>query len=181
MSECPQTDELTRIRRADRAIQETDDIVRLLKKAEVCRIATAVADQPFISPRVFWYDGERIFFHMATQGRTVTNLAHNPRVCLEVDWWGPWLPADRAAGFSLAYTSVVVFGRANPVTDPQQKRRVLQGLLDKYFPDRQPGTDYRPITETEMAQTAVYAIQVDSWSGKRHRPASDGGVALKKD
>jgi nitroimidazol reductase NimA-like FMN-containing flavoprotein (pyridoxamine 5'-phosphate oxidase superfamily) len=43
----------------------------------------------------------------------------------------------------------------------------LQGLLDKYFPDLRPDQDYRPITDAEMNQTAVYAIEIDAWSGKR--------------
>jgi hypothetical protein len=32
----------------------------------------------------------------------------------------------------------------------------------------QPGREYRPITPQEMARTTVYAIQIDSWSGKEN-------------
>ena len=45
----------------------------------------------------------------------------------------------------------------------------LQGLLDKYFPDLKPRRDYRPITSEELAATAVFAIEVESWSGKQKR------------
>ena len=30
------------------------------------------------------------------------------------------------------------------------------------------GKDYRPITEDELKQTSVYAIAIDSWSGKQN-------------
>jgi nitroimidazol reductase NimA-like FMN-containing flavoprotein (pyridoxamine 5'-phosphate oxidase superfamily) len=62
---------------------------------------------------------------------------------------------------------VVVFGRARMVEDDGEKRRALQAILDKYFPDLRPGRDYRPITEAELNATAVYAIEIETWSGKQ--------------
>jgi nitroimidazol reductase NimA-like FMN-containing flavoprotein (pyridoxamine 5'-phosphate oxidase superfamily) len=160
-------DELTATRRADRAITDDAEIADLLRRADICRIATSMNDQPFISANTFWYDGERIFFHTATQGRTLTNIQHNPRVCLEVDWVGRWLPAKTALAFSVEYTGVVVFGRARLLEDETEKERALQGLLDKYFPDLKPGLDYRPITPKELEITAVFAVDIEAWSGKR--------------
>ncbi len=32
----------------------------------------------------------------------------------------------------------------------------------------QPGREYRPIIDEELMRTSVYAIQVESWSGKRN-------------
>ncbi|UCC88961.1 MAG: pyridoxamine 5'-phosphate oxidase family protein [Anaerolineales bacterium] len=159
--------ELVVIRRADRAITDDAEIAELLRQADVCRIATSVNDQPFISANTFWYDGERIYFHTATQGRTLTNVQQNPRVCLEVDWRGRWLPAKTALAFSVEYTGVVVFGRAYVLADPAAKERALQGLLDKYFPGLEPGVDYRPITPQERDETAVFAIHIEAWSAKR--------------
>ena len=160
-------DELTLIRRADRAITDDAEIAGLLRRADICRIATSVNEQPFISANTFWYDGERIFFHTATEGRTLTNVQHNPRVCLEVDWRGRWLSAKTALAFSVEYTGVVVFGRARLLEDAAEKERALQGLLDKYFPDLKPGVDYRHITAEELEVTAVFAVDIEAWSGKR--------------
>jgi nitroimidazol reductase NimA-like FMN-containing flavoprotein (pyridoxamine 5'-phosphate oxidase superfamily) len=159
--------ELIAIRRMDRAITDDAEIAELLSRADICRIATSVNDQPFISANIFWYDGQRIFFHMATEGRTLTNIHNNPRVCLEVDWRGRWLPAKTALAFSVEYTGVVVFGRARLLEHATDKERALQGLLDKYFPDLKPGIDYRPITPAELDKTAVFAIDIQAWSAKR--------------
>jgi nitroimidazol reductase NimA-like FMN-containing flavoprotein (pyridoxamine 5'-phosphate oxidase superfamily) len=167
MSDSFSLDELTAMRRADRAITDDAEIADLLRRADICRIATSINDQPFINANTFWYDGECIFFHTATEGRTLTNIRQNPRVCLEVDWHGRWLPAKTAMEFSVEYTGVVVFGRARLLEDAAEKERALQGLLDKYFPDLRPGVDYRPTTPEELAVTAVFAIEVEAWSGKR--------------
>jgi nitroimidazol reductase NimA-like FMN-containing flavoprotein (pyridoxamine 5'-phosphate oxidase superfamily) len=158
---------LTAIRRADRAITDDAEIADLLRQADICRVATSVNDQPFISANTFWYDGERIFFHTATRGRTLTNVQHNPRVCLEVDWRGRWLPAQTAMEFSVEYTGVVVFGRARLLENAAEKERALQGLLDKYFPELKPGVDYRSITAKERDLTAVFAVDIEAWSAKR--------------
>jgi nitroimidazol reductase NimA-like FMN-containing flavoprotein (pyridoxamine 5'-phosphate oxidase superfamily) len=80
---------------------------------------------------------------------------------------GRLLPADTALEFSNEYASVIAFGRARLVEDDEEKRRGLQGLLDKYFPQLAPGRDYRPITEKEMARTSVFAIEIEGWSGKQ--------------
>jgi nitroimidazol reductase NimA-like FMN-containing flavoprotein (pyridoxamine 5'-phosphate oxidase superfamily) len=32
------------------------------------------------------------------------------------------------------------------------------------------GEDYRPITDEELKRTSVYAIAIESWSGKRNWP-----------
>ena len=51
-------EELTAIRREDRAITDDAEIAELLRQADVCRIATSVTDQPFISANTFWYDDQ---------------------------------------------------------------------------------------------------------------------------
>jgi len=162
----------TRLRRKDRAMPEPA-IEAMLHRAAFGCTATAIEDQPFLHPSTFWYDAaaRRIYFHTARQGRTRDNILRNPRVCFSVAEMGRLLPARTALEFSNEYASVIVFGRARLVEADDEKRHGLQGLLDKYFPDLRPGRDYRPITEDELAQTSVFAIEIEGWSGK-HKVAS---------
>jgi len=69
--------------------------------------------------------------------------------------------------FSNEYASAVVFGRARLIEAEDEKRHALQALLDKYFPNHKSGRDYRPMTTEEVNATAVYAIEIDAWSGKQ--------------
>ncbi len=80
---------------------------------------------------------------------------------------GRLLPAKTALNFSNEYASVCLFGQARIVGTDEEKRHGLQGQLAKYFPDLHPGADYRPITDEEMAQTSVYAVEIEGWSGKQ--------------
>jgi nitroimidazol reductase NimA-like FMN-containing flavoprotein (pyridoxamine 5'-phosphate oxidase superfamily) len=141
----------------------------MLHKAQVGFTATSVSDQPYITPNLFWFDAThpRLCFHTPAEGRTLSNVERNPQVCFCVAEMGKLLPADTAMEFSTEYVSVIVFGEARVVRSGDEKQFGLQGLLDKYFPNLHPGEDYRPITDDELDQTAVYAIEIDAWSEKQ--------------
>ena len=76
-------------------------------------------------------------------------------------------------GFGVEYAGVVVFGRAAIVTDDAEAKRGLQLLLDKYFPHLRPGDDYTPTADRDLKVTAVYRIDIESWSGKEARADDD--------
>jgi len=144
----------------------------LLRTGLTAHLASARDGQPFLHPTSFWFDEERrqIAFHSNIAGRMRSNLEAAPRVCLEVSEMGRLLPSNVALEFSLQYRSVLVFGSVRLVTDPEEARRLLYGLLAKYFPGMTPGREYRPITDKELRQTSVYALQIESWSGKENWP-----------
>ncbi len=157
---------LTKLRRKDRRM-ENADAHALLNKADIGFLATAVDEQPFVTPYSFWFDGKRIYFHGAKQGRSKENLLQNSNVCLTVAQQGRYLPAKRAMDFSVEFSSVMVFGTARRVIADKEKFYALQGLMDKYFPHLKSGEDYSPIVERDLTITGVYAIDIESISGKR--------------
>lgn len=148
-----------------------DDWIRaFLREAKVGHIASARGGQPFLNPSTFWYDEaqQRIIFHSNIAGRVRANLERNPKVCLEASEMGKLLPSNIALEFSLQYRSVLVFGTARILEDPTEKRAALYGLVKKYFPEMEAGREYRPITDKELKRTTVYAIEIESWSGKEN-------------
>jgi nitroimidazol reductase NimA-like FMN-containing flavoprotein (pyridoxamine 5'-phosphate oxidase superfamily) len=150
--------------------REDDWIRAFLREAKVGHVATSVNDQPFLTPSTFWYDeaNHRIIFHSNLAGRIRSNIETNPKVCFEANELGKLLPSNVALEFSLQYRSVMVFGSARLVTDPVETRRVLYGLISKYFPKMDAGREYREIIDKELRVTAVYAIEIESWSGKEN-------------
>ena len=63
---------------------------------------------------------------------------------------------------------MIVFGTAHLITDPAEARKALYGLIQKYFPAMTAGKEYREITDKELRATSVYAIAIESWSGKEN-------------
>ncbi|MDP1715353.1 MAG: pyridoxamine 5'-phosphate oxidase family protein [Anaerolineales bacterium] len=158
-------------------LTKDDNWIRaFLKEAKVGHIATSVDDQPFLNPSTFWYDEEnhQIVFHSNIAGRIRSNIETNPKVSLEASELGNMLPSNVALEFSLQYRSVIVFGTARVVTDPVEARRLLYGLIGKYFPAMTAGKEYREITDKELRATSIYAIKIEAWSGKENwKPRAD--------
>ena len=159
---------INEIRKKDRTCNDAW-ITSFLSRARIGNLATRWEDQPFITPLTFWYDPqahEIYIHHTKSGGRLHANLERFPQVCFEASEIGELIPADTALSFSVQYRSAVVFGQVRLVEEGVEQRRILYGLIEKYFPGLQPGRDFRPITEGELARTAVFAITIDSWSGK---------------
>jgi len=145
-------------------------IREFLNTAKVGHIATSVDGQPFINTSTFWYDeaGHQIVFHSNLAGRIRSNVEYNSKVSFEASVLGQMLPSNVALEFSLQYRSVVAFGTVRVVTNPDEARRLLYGLIGKYFPTLKAGLEYREITDKELRATSVYAIKIEEWSGKEN-------------
>ena len=148
-----------------------DDWIRaFLREAKVGHIASARNDQPFLNPSTFWFDEEnrQIIFHSNVAGRIRSNIESNSRVCFEAIELGKMLPSNVALEFSLQFRSVIIFGTARILTDPDEIRRVMYRLIQKYFPAMRAGQEYREIADKELKRTSVYAIKIQEWSGKEN-------------
>ena len=87
---------------------------------------------------------------------------------MEASELGKLLPSNVALEFSLQFRSVVIFGTARIISDPDEARKMLYGLISKYFPKMTAGREYREITDKELRATSIYAIKIEAWSGKEN-------------
>ena len=143
---------------------------KFLNKIRVGHISTRDGNQPFINPTSFWYSKEdhEIYFHSNAVGRMRFNAENNPETCFECYRSGRLLPSNLALEVSFQYECVIAFGKIRVIKDIDEKRDVLNELLQKYFGEMRSGEDYRPITDNELKRTSVYGIKIESWSGIRN-------------
>jgi nitroimidazol reductase NimA-like FMN-containing flavoprotein (pyridoxamine 5'-phosphate oxidase superfamily) len=158
---------LNKIRRSDRAKDDTW-IQEFLWRGAMGTMATENQGQPFLVTRNYAYDAARhaIYMHGAKKGRTFENVKTNNRVCFSVSEMGRLLPADEALEVGIEYAGVVLFGQVKIIEDDAEASLGLQLLMDKYFPHLKSGADYKPITPEALKITAVFRIDIESWSGK---------------
>ena len=163
------------VRRHDRAVEDEAWIRAMLHRVPIGALATMHDGQPFINSNLFVYDEDehRIYMHTARVGRTQANVEREQAVCFSISEMGRLLPADEALHFSVEYAGVTVFGAASIIREPQEAGHALQCLLDKYAPHLKPGRDYRPVVDVELAQTTVYRIDIEAWSGKKKQVEPD--------
>ena len=165
---------LNKIRRSDRAKDDAWILAFILDGA-MGTMATSLDGQPFLVTRNYAYDPDRhaIYMHGAKKGRTYANVQANDRVCFSVSEMGRLLPADEALEVGVEYAGVIAFGRVLIVDDPAEAAHGLQLLLNKYFPHLKSGSDYEPITPEGLKITAVFRIDIESWSGKTKQAQDD--------
>jgi nitroimidazol reductase NimA-like FMN-containing flavoprotein (pyridoxamine 5'-phosphate oxidase superfamily) len=163
------------VRRKDREVADEAWIVEMLRRAPMACVATVDEGQPFVNSNTFVYaeNEHAIYMHTSAHGRTRSNIGGDDRVCLTVTEMGRLLPAPRAFSMSVEYASVVAFGRARMVEDAGEKSAALLRLIAKYYPHLSPAADYASPDEKELALTAVYRIDIESWSGKMKQVEPD--------
>lgn len=172
--ENPSMNPCTEMRRDDRAKDDTW-IRAFLDAAPFGFLAAGTnGERPFLTSNLFVYadDEHALYLHSADAGRTPERLRDPSAVTFSAATVGRVLPARRALAFSIEYGSVIAFGTSTTVSG-DEARTALQRLLDKYSPHLQPGRDYRPITDAELARTAVYRVDIEAWSGKESPAAPD--------
>jgi hypothetical protein len=168
-------DERSRVRRRDRG--KDDGWVRAFLHRGSHGFLATVDDggQPFLNSNIYVYDepANCIYLHTHRTGRTRDNLDAGERVAFAIAAMGRLLPAAEALEFSVEYSGVTVFGSGRVVEEIEEARDGLQKLLDKYAPHLSPGRDYRATTDEELARTAVYRIDIETWSGKQKEVGAD--------
>lgn len=150
------------MRRRDKEIEDRAEIDAIIRGCQVCRLALAVENEPYIVPVSFGYDGASLFFHSAASGRKIDFLESNHRVCFELDR-NVRLQTDAktACKWTFAYESVIGYGRASELTDPAEKTRGLDQVMLHYS-----GRVWE-LDASMLERTRVWKIAIDSLTGKR--------------
>lgn len=109
---------------------------KFLGAHKVAHVGTVdAAGWPYVVPLVYIYEGgEILYLHTGDhQGHFLTNVQHNPRICVEV---GEMTAVHRgkpyACNSALAYGSVIVFGGVRIVEDREKKTWFFDRLMTKY-------------------------------------------------
>jgi len=130
----------------------------LLNEAMIGRLGTSLEGSPYVVPLSFVHHDSKIFFHGAKTGKKMDHIAGNPRVCFEVDE-GELIHADEACSIHWKLRSVIAYGTARVVDDPEEKVEALRLLVEKYGPGK--GDHITPERIDSYENLAIVEITVD--------------------
>jgi nitroimidazol reductase NimA-like FMN-containing flavoprotein (pyridoxamine 5'-phosphate oxidase superfamily) len=154
------------VRRADKLMPEAR-AREVLERGFCGRLATVGEDGwPYCVPLLYIFMEGEIFVHNTrAKGHLRANVDYEARVCFEVDEPGEVFPYGRfECDSSVAYASVVVFGRIRVVEDLPARQRFFNALMAKYAKGR---WDERPKGfYPRIDQITLYAIAIDRLTGK---------------
>jgi uncharacterized protein len=153
------------VRRADKLMPEAG-VRELVARARSGRLATVGPDGwPYVVPLLYvWIDGEIWVHNTRAQGHLRENVGHEARVCFEIDEPGEVFPYGRfECDTSVAYRSVIAFGRIRIVDERARKQAFFDALMAKYAA---PGWERPKGFYPRLDLTTVYAIAVERMTGK---------------
>ncbi len=155
------------LRRADK-IMGAQEVREFLALAHCGRTATIGADGfPYVVPNLFVWMEEQIFLHTARyRGHFLANVEFCDRVCVEADEPGetfPYGPVE--CDTSIAFRSVVVFGRIRVVPEAEIRQRFFTAFMSKYAPPGSWGREKGSFPRIDS--TILYAIAPQVMTGKQ--------------
>jgi nitroimidazol reductase NimA-like FMN-containing flavoprotein (pyridoxamine 5'-phosphate oxidase superfamily) len=168
----------TRLRRLpERGSSDFDLACSIVDEAKICHVGFALECQPYVIPMALGRDGDRLLLHGSAASRLMNNLAGGLPCCVTVTLLDGMVLARSAFHSSMNYRSLMVFGEARKITDPDQKARGLDVLVDHLVPGR--SAELRASTRKEMNATTLLTLPIETFSIKsRSGPPADAAADL---
>lgn len=164
MDKIPQTPRTTLKRLPQRGSDDREVINQILDEGFICHVGFAVDGRPFVIPTGYARVGDRLFIHGSQASRMLRTLGQGIDVCVTVTLLDGLVLARSAFHHSMNYRSVVVFGNARIVDDPDEKLEALRALSEHMIPGR--WDDVRQPNERELQLTTVLSLPVTEASAK---------------
>jgi len=158
--------------RTDRVIEDPKVIEEVMNRAPVGRLGLSWKNQPYVVPLLYASKDGNIYLHCSDSGMMMEFLRNNASVCFEVDEFLDIVPGPVPCKYSNTYRSVIAFGTAQILTDPDEKTAGLRLLVEKYAGEEVARTLTKDMVEEYRSMllhrgTVVIKIPIDQITGKR--------------
>jgi nitroimidazol reductase NimA-like FMN-containing flavoprotein (pyridoxamine 5'-phosphate oxidase superfamily) len=169
----PQTPNTTISRLAKRASYDVQTIHTILDESLVCQLAFIRDQIPVSIPTGFVRINDEIYIHGSVGSSYMRQLATGQdTVCISVTHLDGLVLARSAFHHSVNYRSVVVFSKAQLVTNKTELYQALELFTEKVQPGR--WAEIRKPTENEWKATMVLKFKIEEASAKiRTGPPKD--------
>lgn len=154
------------MRRSDREIKDFDDIIGVMKKCDVCRLALHDEEYPYILPLNFGIQIIKkditLYFHGATEGKKYELIRKNNKVSFEMDCSHRLVTNKNNGNCTMEFESVIGNGTIEFVDD-DEKIQALNILMAHY-----PVESNFKFNEAVLPRTIVLKLSVSHITGKRN-------------
>ena len=161
----PSSERVRLRRKRERGSYDRETIDAILDEALIAHLAIVMEDgQPLAIPTLHAREGDVVYCHGASAGRTMRTLAGGAQACLTVSLLDGLVLARSAMHHSANYRSAIILGRAREISAPDQKRAAFRAIVERIVPGR--WDEVRPPSENELRATALVALSIEEASAK---------------
>ena len=153
------------MRRQDRAVTDDAQILEILSRCEVLRLAMNTDGAPYILPVSFGMepDGMTFYIHGAMEGRKYDLLEKDSRVGFELDCHHGLVLDEKDHTCTINYESVVGWGIVEEITADKEKLHALDRIMAQYH-----GENF-PYDTAPVPYTRILRLRVQERTAKRRR------------
>ena len=139
-------------------------VFQILDEAFICHVGFVADGKPIVIPTSYARIGDDLYVHGSAASRMLRSLEQGIDVCVTVTLIDGLVLARSAFHHSINYRSVVIFGNATLVNDPDEKIKALHAFTDHVVSGR--WADVRPPDEGELRATLVLKVPLVEVSAK---------------
>jgi uncharacterized protein len=156
----------TRVRRLpELGVYERERVHAILDEALYCHLAWVGDDgDPRIIPTIHARVGDTVYVHGSSASSTLRAIKQGLPVAIAVTIVDGIRFARSMFEHSMNYRTVIVYGRAEEVTDRDELAGVFDVITDQVAPGR--SADARRPTDVELKQTTFVKVALDECSAK---------------
>ncbi len=155
------------MRRRDREVTDMKEILHILDNSKVLHLGLVEDGKPYVLPMNYGYcfeDDKLVFYlHGALEGRKLDVIRKNSAACVQMECDASMFEGKVACQYGYSYYSLIGFGDAKIIDNPQEKMRALTLLMKA-----QTGKDFE-FNEKLVSIVSVMRVDCDSYTAK-HRP-----------
>jgi len=116
-------------------IKDRAELVDIIERADVCRIAFANDNVPYIVALNYGYEWDSsltLYVHGAREGRMIDCMKSNGLVCFQMDIDHGLFRGKTACRWGMTYKSIVGYGSLVLIEEREQKLRALDLVMAHY-------------------------------------------------
>ena len=161
LTACPRS----RVQRAvKRASYDRETAYRLIDRLKTAHVGFVEDGEPRIIPITAWRLGDDLYLHTLNGGRLSRRLGSGALLCISFAVTNEWVMTKSAFHHSANYESLVLYGRAVPVTDHAAFDAAFRAIINQIEPGR--WEQVRAPNNKERKATALFRIPIDEGAFK---------------
>ena len=151
------------MRKKEKEITDAGVIEGILGRAVVCRLGLCEDNRAYVVPVCFGYEDNALYIHCAREGNKIDILRKNNNVCFEVEVGQKVVKRSKACEWAMEYQSVIGFGKAVFIEEPEAKRKAFDTIMRKFSE-----SDFE-YPENVVEKTVVIKVEIESMTGKKSK------------
>ncbi|MCV6595765.1 MAG: pyridoxamine 5'-phosphate oxidase family protein [Mangrovicoccus sp.] len=156
--------ERSRLRRLhQRGHFDRDTINGILDAQPQCSVGYVIDGKPYVTPSLQWREGNHVYWHGSSASRTMRHCKE-AEVCMTVSILDGFVLARSGMHHSVNTRSVMLFGKAFKVEDPEEKRAKLANFVNGLFPGRY--ESLRRDHDQDIKATMVLGMEIAEGAAK---------------